>query len=83
MKAFEKVDIKKPENYARIINYSSCIRTNILNTAGIVFISKCENCPIALSLSFDTTKAPIFAITASKRIAKYLALVWKVHPILI
>ena len=25
MKDFEKVDIKKPENYARIINYSSYI----------------------------------------------------------
>ena len=81
MKYFEKVDIKKPENYARNINYSSCITANILNAAGILFISKCENGPISLSLSFNRTKAPIFAITASKLIAKYLALVWNVNPI--
>ena len=68
---------------ARIINYSSCITANIWNAAGIVFISKCENCLIALSLSFNKTKTPIFAVTASERIAKNLTLVWNVHPILI
>ena len=40
MKDFEKVDIKKSENYARIINYSSCITANIWNAAGIVFTSE-------------------------------------------
>ena len=81
LKELGKIDISKPENYAKIINYSSCITANLLNAAGILCITKNEKCAIALSN--NRTKAPIFAVTTSEQIAKQLSLVWNVHPILI